>query len=141
MQYTFNEEARKLAKRIIKKHHGHLRGLPIVHVFQDKGKKKKPVKGKQEWARASKVPDRYRFIMDKNPVFMITYNKQIWDGISDRKKKALVDHELAHCGYSADKGRAYMIHHDLEEFKAILKRHGLWTDGVKDFVESARNHK
>lgn len=141
VSYAFNEEARKLAKRIIRKHHGHLEKLVIVHVFQDKGKSKKPVKGKREWARASKVPERFRFMMDRQPVFMITYNKQIWKGIDEKKKKALVDHELAHCGFNAEKGRPYMIDHDLEEFKAILKRHGLWTDGVKDFVESARRHK
>lgn len=70
---------------------------------------------------------------------MIEINKQAWDPLNKKQKRALIDHELCHCLWDVEKG-LYMRTHDVEEFSEIIKRHGLWQPDVQLFAEIAVKH-
>lgn len=73
--------------------------------------------------------------------FVIQLNKRAWGLLPDQGKTALLDHELSHCGVTfhektgAPKWR--MVKHDVEDFTAIVRRHGLWHSGMEVFVNAA----
>jgi hypothetical protein len=82
--------------------------------------------------------------------FVILLNHEVWNmaGFSEAQMRALIDHELCHAAISKDsngelkkdeKGRTVfrIRKHDLEEFKDVVARHGLWKDDVREFVEAA----
>lgn len=73
--------------------------------------------------------------------FLITIHEKTWLGLTKKQKLALIDHELCHCQVEEDdKGnrKLFLVGHDLEEFRAVVRRHGQWEDGIKEFVEEAR---
>jgi hypothetical protein len=51
-------------------------------------------------------------------------------------RRALVDHELTHCGQKVN-GGWYVVGHDLEDFAAVVRRHGLWNENVKMYLRAA----
>ena len=58
--------------------------------------------------------------------------------MTNREKLALVDHEFEHVKEAQNKhGETFlkMVGHDLEEFSAIVQRHGLWDADLKRFFE------
>ena len=82
--------------------------------------------------------------------FVILLNRQVWDDCDfDRTKKiALLDHELCHAEIVLDKktlepkyderGRnLYRVRkHDIEEFKAIVERHGCYKRDLEEFAKA-----
>lgn len=50
------------------------------------------------------------------------------------QKAALIDHELCHCDYDDVEEVAGIRGHDVEEFREIIERYGLWR---QDLVEIA----
>lgn len=79
--------------------------------------------------------------------FVILLNKEIWDDreFSLAKKRALVDHELCHAERAEDdegprkdaRGRQVwrIRKHDIEEFAAIVERHGCYKRDLERFAE------
>lgn len=136
--YMDNIDAESIAERLIPEFHPHLQGLKISHLFKlasaKKKKPKQPREGKKVvMAKASKVPDKMRAIGAVS-YFVIEYDELIWQDLTEEKRVALVDHELAHCGNDAD--GVYMKAHGLEEFGDIVLRHGLWKSDVKQFADA-----
>ena len=71
---------------------------------------------------------------EPRPFFVIEISEDIWQGLNDARRRALVDHELMHCTADLDtEGRPKLSTrpHDFEEFAAILRRHGLWTTAAE----------
>lgn len=70
--------------------------------------------------------------------FVITVYETFWNRMRDETKRAVVDHELMHCGASLDKFgdvKLWLRPHDLEEFSVIVERHGYeWRGTIKDFI-------
>lgn len=145
-EYEFNSEAEQLGAHVIDKHHPRLAKMKVAHLFKvvpvvlGKNGVPKPPKykllragKKQTWAKASLVSEKYRTLLEADYRFIIEYDRNIWDRLTLDQQEALVDHELCHCGNDAD--GPYMRHHDLEEFKEIVKRHGFWKQDIKDFAE------
>ena len=73
---------------------------------------------------------------DSASYFVLLIDAGIWEELPDAHRAALVDHELCHGGKTA-KGKWTIRGHDLEEFRAIIVRHGLWREAVTAFVEAA----
>lgn len=81
--------------------------------------------------------------------FIIVLNKEVWEDpdFTREKKLALVDHELCHAAPALDKdferkqdelGR-YLWRtrkHDIEEFTAIVQRHGCYKRDLERFAEA-----
>lgn len=81
--------------------------------------------------------------------FVILLNFSAWSELSPVQRTALMDHELCHaevCRNTADelqhdeRGRiCYRIRkHDLEEFRDIVNRHGMYKSDIEAFVRSCQ---
>lgn len=147
MSYEWNEVAAVIATGLIEKYHPHLSKTKIAYLFKVKSqpasgrssrKSKKKVTSarakKEIWAKAALVPAKYVELLKKEYVFVLEFDRTIWDGLTKAQQTALVDHELCHCGN--DSNGPYMRIHDVEEFREIVNRHGFWRDSVRLFAES-----
>lgn len=140
-EFSLAPDVEELAKPLIDQFHPHLMDAKIVYVFNDEIPTKA---GKQVWGTMRKVTNLPAFLAnnDNSPFFVMTISKPIWDTLTLEKRKALIDHELCHakCKFDED-SQEYKLSinsHDLEEFKEIVQRYGLWRDDVKDFVNSVK---
>lgn len=145
-QYTPAPEVKKIATELIKQHHQHLADVKIEYIFSSKTAIKS---GKEIWGTMRKITSLPAYFAaeedDKTggysePFFAMVISEQIWNDLPDAKKLALVDHELCHGGVETDSDgnpKLKIITHDLEEFSAVVQRHGLWRADVQDFVEKA----
>ena len=84
--------------------------------------------------------------------FAILLNQEICtnEAWNEERMSALLDHELVHCELARDpKTQAikrdecgnpvYRIRgHDIEEFREIVERHGLWKSDLESFAESIK---
>jgi hypothetical protein len=66
---------------------------------------------------------------------VLVFNWQAWAQLTPPQRIALVDHELAHCEQT-DAGWT-MAGHDVEEFRSIVGRWGLWTPDLREFHTTA----
>lgn len=149
MEYKLATEARQIGARIIEENHPHLLGVRVEFLFMDKTPKSK---GREVWGRAKKISGLPAFLaLGPNTLpdfyadqpfdlFVIELSEEVWERLTPKGKAALVDHELYHCVVETDDetGDAKLgtRGHDLEEFEAILRRHGLWRESVREFVEA-----
>lgn len=82
-----------------------------------------------------------------DPFFVITIWQGAWNfALDERQKKALTDHELCHlmAEEAMDKQgnetlKLSLLPHDLEEFNAVVRRHGMWLDDVEKLVKAAQD--
>lgn len=62
----------------------------------------------------------------------------MWDNVlSDEQRVALVDHELYHFRVDRNDDDDVVLSirpHELEEFAAVLARHGLWRPDIQHFM-------
>lgn len=96
--------------------------------------------------RCVKVSDLHREFADFD--FIIVLNQQVWDDLSfgDDRKRALLDHELCHCAPVLDEDTKEhkrdernrllfrMRKHDIEEFSAVVERHGTYKRDLEQFA-------
>lgn len=113
------EEVLTIAEELIEDHYKHLLGVNIGFIFRDEAPNSG---GKITLGKASVVPAHMRPYVDFE--FMIWLAEDKWHLANDLQKRALVDHELAHCIFK--EGNPAMRPHDIEEFNDILERYGLW---------------
>ena len=149
MEYRLAKEVEAVARDLIAEHHPHLLAVRITYVFMDKTPKSK---GRDVWGRAKKVgglnallalgpnalPDSY----EDQPydLFVIEVSEEVWDHLKPAARSALVDHELSHCEIRTDEDGGVslaIVGHDVTEFEAIVRRHGLWNEGLQDFADAA----
>jgi len=81
--------------------------------------------------------------------YIILLNKEVWNDkeFTKDKKYALLDHELNHCGkmltksgkHKKDERGRYCWRtrkHDIEEFRSVVKHHGVWKRDLELFAEA-----
>lgn len=126
------EDVHELTREIISAHHEHLEDARIMLLFLDNAPKKGE---KLTAATASKMSAKDNAIADATPPFdfKIIIANDLWVLSGEAWRRALIDHELCHCGGTSGGGWE-LKGHDLEEFAEIIERHGLWTSDVRDFV-------
>lgn len=147
-------EVQQIAEDLIPKYHQHLIDFDvrIEYVIIDKTPK---AKGREIWGTCRKVSNLNAFLANgqdgSDPFFVITISEPVWEVLPLKSKVALVDHELCHAWAEAqqdedsdgseDPVKLSLNPHDLEEFACIVRRHGLWRDDIKAFVEAALRTK
>lgn len=102
--------------------------------------------------KCMKASDLQRELVDWDVVILL--NREAWSAVlfTREKKLALVDHELCHATRAKDKngfaktderGRPVwrMRGHDVEEFRCIVERHGVWKGDLEAFAESLLKQK
>jgi len=82
--------------------------------------------------------------------FVILLNEEAWPGLSPTHKAALIDHELCHAAISMDTDGnpkyndrdrlcCRIKKHEVEEFRCIVERHGLYTSDLVAIAKAAIN--
>lgn len=149
--YSPAPEVRAIADSLIPEHHEHLRryGVRIEYRFCAKPQKEK---GRVTLGRARRItnlnaylagkPDRRTGELLEKPFFVITVFETAWKyGLSEKQRTALVDHELSHCWAEEDEEteevKLSIRPHDVEEFNAVVRRHGRWLEDVDDIQKAA----
>lgn len=126
-----SERTIKLTEEIINEHHPRLRHAKIAVIMRDKATKSK---GKIVLATAEKFPEKAKPFTAIQYHFIVTIAEDTWTDLEPRKKTALIDHELCHLGFD-ENGSPTIIGHDVEEFLAVIARHGLWEEALQDMAE------
>ncbi len=136
-----------LGRQLIEKYHWHLMEFPVRFCWRSRSRTRHK---NTVLATAEIVRGRFaNFVMTEAEkamkgqergcaMFWIEVARDQWEYLDDAQRYALLDHELCHCiieeNEDGDEVMA-MVGHDLEEFRAIVQRHGLWLDDVKSFAE------
>lgn len=82
--------------------------------------------------------------------FIILLNKEAWDRLNEKQKRALIDHELCHAQIVIDSDGSPKTNdrdrlvtrlkkHNCEEFREVVQRHGLWKQDLEAFATAAIN--
>lgn len=113
---------------------------------------KPDVDGRLMLGRCVRATDLQRELVELD--FVILLNREVWEDIdfTEKKKLALLDHELCHAARSVDsdgepridtKGRPVWRTrgHDIEEFREIVDRHGCWKGDLEKFAEAIFKRK
>ena len=129
--YRENREAAAIAVELIPRHHEHLEKAKLLYLFTEGPMRRhaRPLAGKA--LKASGLLKHFG-----KADFILVFHKETWDHLTDAQRTALVDHELCHAAVKHTKAgepRWFIQGHDLEEFRAVVERHGLWQPDVADF--------
>lgn len=132
------QEIVDLVERIVQEHHHHLLDARIGVVMRPEA----PIsKGVATWGQASLISPKIRPLLKQDLDFIIWLAYDTWHDVLDHnQQKALVDHELCHCGFTDD-GKPYMKNHDIEEFTEIVERHGNWRYGLEEMDKAMQQHR
>ena len=120
--------------KVRRKYHNDLEGSRILWLFDDSGMKRR---NREIWAKIRKATPVEHHIAEIDLVVII--NEEVWHRIDDASRTALIDHELCHVDVEVtDHGEVKysMVDHDLEEFNAIVRRHGAWRDSIRHFNQA-----
>lgn len=117
-----SDELLEIAEDLINRHHHELTEATISFIFRSEAQ----ARGTQRvWGQAQKISDKFKSLIDAD--FLIWVALDVWATMPPQSKRALVDHELCHCKYDNAYERATIRPHDIEEFREIIDRYGLWS--------------
>ena len=141
-EYERNERAEYLGTRQVESIHTHLKDLKIAYLFKQRtdhyvvpAKPKRLRAGKKiTLARTRLVSKIYEQLLQQDFKFIIEFDRDYWELLDSGQQEALVDHELSHCGNDAE--GYYLKHHEIEEFRGVVERHGLWKSDIEAFAAS-----
>lgn len=113
---------------------------------------KPDVDGRVQIGKCKKSSDLDRELMDFD--FVIVLNREFWQEklVEDNQRRALLDHELCHGALKFDadgepvederERKVYRTKkHDVEEFTAIIERHGCYKRDLEQFAAALRKSK
>lgn len=110
---------------------------------------KPDVDGRVVLGKMKKASDLDRELMAYD--FVVLLSKRFWmhPDTKESQRRALLDHELCHgalthdaSGEPMENDRGQLVYrirkHDLEEFSAIVERHGIWKKDIEQFARALR---
>lgn len=149
VHYRVAAEAKKIGERIIPLYHEHLVGIPVVYLFRSKHKKSG---GAMVYGTCKKVsgltayfalPESERGEVECDPndfaFFLIEFAEDLWEGLEEKQRNALVDHEISHAYVHHEDDGSVSLRtrcHDIEDFRGVVERHGFWMPHIEDFARS-----
>ena len=138
-------EAYKLLDKVRDQWHEDLYGAKIALAYRKRLKRDKD--GILMLGRCVKVGDLQKELSPFD--FVIALNREVWQesAFDDKKKMAILDHELCHATVSLnkdlertndEKGRTcYRLRrHDIEEFRSVVEHHGCYKADLAKFAEA-----
>lgn len=140
-------EVEAIARRLIAEHHSYLRQSDIRYLWRisesewTKG-------GHDVYGQTALVSGPMRHIAEDADAVVLV-NHMAWGDLSVSQRVALVDHELSHLVPKMDADGVTLSHpdgrpilvlarHDVEEFAAVIRRHGLWRPELERAAEAFR---
>lgn len=137
--YVAAESVEKEAANLIGLYHPELATARFKYVFVDKASVKngKPVRGK-----IRRVTGVLEFLVETDFLMEIALDQ--FNEATDTQRHALIDHLLECCtGEEDDSDGGTMKwsvrEPDVQEFSAILRRHGAWNDDLTAFASVAKS--
>lgn len=133
-EYWRDSELEEIGKSLIQKHHNHLLEAEISYLVTSRAMSRA---GKRVAGKARKTSGVLKYYARAD--FEIVVSGAIWGEMLQAEREALVDHELSHCSveHDDDGNRNWVFRgHDIEEFIAVVDRHGLWHEDLKTFGEA-----
>jgi len=129
------DEVKEIAEKLIPKYHSELVDARIKYLFRSVAKKH----GERiTLGTCSKISGRQEHLTNLDFVIEIAYDS--WTQLSPTQRTALVDHELCHAKGLEDDKTGEMkwstVPHDVEEFREIINRHGLWGPDLELLAQS-----
>jgi hypothetical protein len=141
-------EPYRIMDELIYQHHPHLTDAKIALAWRMEWAE--DADGRLTLGQAKKGSDLDRELHDYD--FVILLNHEAWHlaGFDEKQRTALIDHELCHLQVAMDDdgevredeyGRTVwrIRKHDVEEFKDVVARHGLWTHKLEEFARAGIN--
>jgi hypothetical protein len=132
--WAADEDVREMANDVIAHHHPHLADANFVFLMRSPTAKSK---GKAVLGTAKKATPEHKALYLGEVDFIVTLAGAEWKDMTNRARRALLDHELCHCVGDSMKGWS-MRGHDVEEFSEIIERHGLWHGDLEKVGEKVR---
>lgn len=133
--YWYAPEVEELARKLIEEHHPELVGIRIDYVFRSPAANHG---GKVVLGKARKISGLAAFLAHHEGAFLVMeIAGDVWQELTERKRAALVDHELCHMG-TDDNGGPKILSHDVEEFVVVVERHGIWKRDLESFQLAAQ---
>jgi hypothetical protein len=133
-----------IASNLIAEHHTQLAEAPIVYVFREQATRSK---GRLVLGRARRITGLNAFLValaagdvsddeseEGHDFFVMEITQDMWATATEVQKAALIDHELSHFAIDTEKGSFTIRGHDIEEFAAVVARHGLWQPDLEVFA-------
>lgn len=123
-----------MAHGLIEKYHGHLIEARIKYLMRDGTWN---TQKRETWGQAKKVGKEVNFLTGYD--FIITIHNEVWGQLNQAEREALLDHELQHCFAGTDDAGNKIWGtqgHDVEDFHAVIRRHGLWSRQLKKLGET-----
>lgn len=135
--YGSAENVEAFAKRLIPTFHPELATARIAYIFVDVGSKKG---GRTVAGKVRKVSGALEYLLELD--FVVEVALDHWNDLSETQREALVDHLLERCFGEEDENTGefkWIVRDpDVQEFSAILKRHGAWNEELSGFVSIAQ---
>jgi hypothetical protein len=143
------DDVKAIAETLIEDFHPHIANLTVLYVFRSEHSE---TNGKVVLGTAKKVTGlnaylAFRQWIDKadrgeplehdapsvaSSFYVVEIAADTWSALTGPQRIALVDHELSHI--SADG----IVSHDVEEFRGVIERHGLWRPALEEFIEASQ---
>lgn len=144
--------------------HAHLESAAIAYLFRDqeiheRGRVVYASCHLGDFAGSSAMRTWGRFIrwaivnlVGFEPAFVVLIDRNLWSGLSDAERRALVDHELCHAGQQIDPDTGMpkftefgepkwcIRGHSIEEFHGVVQRHGPWNEHLAAFLRLGIEH-
>lgn len=145
------DDVEAIASRLVKQFHPHLAGESIIYLFRSEHAESN---GKIEFGKAKRVSGLNAYLANRRdieemngsgdnpaekeeapPILLMEIAFDVWTQLSPKQREALVDHELCHFGQDG------MRSHDVEEFRDVIDRHGLWRPELELIAASIAQFK
>lgn len=129
-------DVEKLANgTVIPKWHQHLVMVPILY----RAASELPMKnGKRVLAKTKKTTPMEEHLCGAR--LMVIVDESAWKyGLTNGQRIALLDRELSHVIEDKKNGGFKMQGHDIEEFIAVVQRHGAWKEDLQQFLWHTKN--
>lgn len=128
VQYDPAESVEEIAKGLIRKFHSELVNTTIAYLY-----KNKPIRarGREVIAFVSKCSGIVKVLSKYDAIMIVSY--PAFQQLNEAQKTAVIDHELTHLLVEEDSTGApklRLLAHDVEEFSAIIERHGLYQQDL-----------
>jgi hypothetical protein len=140
-------EPAEIAKDLIARYHQHLVDARILYLFTTQERKKcdrvrlasaKKFSAMERYLSSLHLEGEASASVDAGADFLILFDVNQWSIMHDDQHVALTDHELCHCAKVEVVTRHDDIElvwgirgHDVEEFHAVLERHGFWRPEIQ----------
>ncbi len=123
------------AERVIREYRPQLVNARIGFLFRSESGKSQ---GKSVIGKAQKVSSQMEVLLDLD--FIIWISKPDWLALDTAGREALLHHEFCHCEEDTEADEWKIIAHDVEEFRSVIRAHGLWQPDLVKIARAIQPH-